>query len=73
MIVLSVVQTSDCGYAVAGFTYSFGAGSCDFYLVETDLELGLSWKDSTADTITIYRGATDADWNFVRVRVWKIE
>jgi hypothetical protein len=44
-----------------------------FYLVKTDVELGLAWTDSTADTVTLYRGATDPYWNFVRVRIWKIK
>jgi hypothetical protein len=30
----SVVQTSDGGYALAGYTNSFGAGGSDFYLVK---------------------------------------
>jgi subtilase family serine protease len=32
----SLVQTSDGGYALAGFTASYGAGSYDAFLVKTD-------------------------------------
>jgi len=42
-------------------------------LVKTDVESGLVWTDSTADTITLYRGAADTYWNYVRVRIWTID
>jgi hypothetical protein len=31
-----VIQASDGGFAVAGYTTSFGSGGCDFYVVKTD-------------------------------------
>lgn len=74
----ALVQTGDGGYALAGFTDSFDAGNPDFWLVKTDasgniggVESGLAWTDSSANTVTLYRGATDTSWNFVRVRLWK--
>lgn len=67
----ALVRTVDGGYALAGMTGSFGAGNGDAWLVKTDVESGLAWVDSTANTITLHRGATDAFWNFVRVRVWE--
>jgi hypothetical protein len=36
-------------------------------------ELGLAWTNSTFNTVTLYRGADDLYWNYVRVRVWRIE
>lgn len=40
----SVIQLSDSGYVIAGFTNSFGAGGYDVYLVRTDKNGILIWQ-----------------------------
>jgi len=40
----SLVQTSDEGYALAGETWSFGAGDIDFWLVKTDAYGNMQWS-----------------------------
>jgi hypothetical protein len=69
----SIVQTTDGAFAAAGFTNSFGAGSDDIYLIKTssDGETGLAWTDTTANSITLYRGGNDINWNYVRVQISK--
>ena len=70
----SLIQTREGGYVLAGDTYPVsGTVSSDFWLVKTDAEQGLALTDSTADTINLYRGVTDVYWNFVRVRIWRIQ
>ena len=67
----SLIRTKDDGYVLVGFTESYGAGSRDLWLVKTDIESGLALTDSSKDTVTLYRGETDAYWNYVRIRIWK--
>jgi hypothetical protein len=52
----SVINTSDGGFALAGYTYSDGAGSSDMWLVKTDDTGQVEWER--------YYGGTKSDYGF---------
>lgn len=44
-----VIQTNDGGYALSGFTESYGAGNNDFWLIKTDTFGSLQWNQTYGD------------------------
>src|SRR5688572_10412914 len=46
-----VIQTADGGYLICGTTWTYGAGSCDVYLVKTNSAGDVLWTGAygTAD------------------------
>jgi hypothetical protein len=56
----SIIQTTDGGYAVAGETISFGAGSWDVYVVKLDGSGNIEW------TRIIGGGTMDGGWSIIQ-------
>jgi hypothetical protein len=57
---LSVILTSDGGYALAGVTQSYGAGGQDFIIVKTDSLGSVTWAR------TFGGSGTDGAWSIAR-------
>jgi uncharacterized delta-60 repeat protein len=56
----SVIQSSDGGYVIAGYTQSFGAGWDDIYVVKLDSSGNVQW------TKTIGGSADDEAWSIIQ-------
>jgi type IX secretion system substrate protein/beta-propeller uncharacterized protein DUF5122 len=53
---INIVQSKDGGYAIAGYTLSFGAGDFDMYIVKLDASGSFQWSRTV--------GGTRAEWAY---------
>ena len=49
-VALCIIQTSDGGYALAGYTNSYGAGGSDAWIVKTDSSGNMQWSKTYGGT-----------------------
>jgi hypothetical protein len=70
----SMVQTSDGGYALAGWTRAFNSSNDDLWLAKLSGTFGgtsgCAWAASSPNSIALYRGTADPYW-YVRVQIWQ--
>jgi len=66
-IALTGMQTSDGGYMILGYTYSFGAGGMEACLIKTDANGGLAWSKSygSIDNDVAYYGQQTSDDGYI--------
>ncbi|PVX23846.1 MAG: hypothetical protein CW691_09540 [Candidatus Bathyarchaeum sp.] len=57
----AMIQTSDGGYAIAGNTWSFGAGESDFWLIKVDSSGVMQWNK------TYGQSASDGAYSLIQV------
>jgi len=57
----SIIQTSDGGYAVAGYTYSFGAGLSDFLVLKLASDGSIQWAKTFGGT-----NGQDVAWSIIQ-------
>jgi DNA replication initiation complex subunit (GINS family) len=60
-VATSIIQSSDGGYVVAGFTESFGAGYFDIYVVKLDSSGNVQWTKTI-----IGRSSDDFPWSIIQ-------
>ncbi len=53
-VLYSIIQTTDGGFALAGWTYSFGAGYDDFLIIKLNSNGSISWARTFGGTSADY-------------------